>query len=201
MNRIRNRAKGETAVKLFALLLWPVLSAIPTLAQDKPSCKAFFQWLRADAATPGLRTGLDRAQKKWWQSRGQKKYPGLCLDGSVTSGDKPRYLVIWSKSKSIGQASPPANEVYGQTASALQATAPTARIYQPRWDLASVIIVKVQYDGSLMLPPVYFEADDRLIGALTGAGPINSLQAGSTKVLDAALRYLWQERVFLSDPN
>jgi hypothetical protein len=201
MNQGPDRAKSEAAMKFLVLVVLAMLGAIPALAQDQASCKAFFQLLRADAGTPGLRTGLDPAQKRWWEDKGQKKYPGLCLNGSVTSGDKPRFLVIWSKSKSIGQTSLPPGEVYGQTASALQATAPTARIYQSRWDLASVTIVNVQYDGSLMLPPVYFETDDRVIGAPTGAGPINSLHAGSTKVLEAALRYLWQERVFLSNPD
>ena len=65
-----------------------------------------------------------RRRKNGGTSNGQKKYPGLCLNGSVMSGDKPRYLVIWSKSNSIGQASLASNEVFGQTASALQATAP-----------------------------------------------------------------------------
>jgi len=183
------------------LVVLAMLGSLPALAQDQASCKAHFQVLRADAGMPGLRTGLDSAQKKWWESHGQKKYPGLCLSGAITSGDKPRYLVIWSKSKSIGQTSPPPSDMYGQTASALQATTPATRIYQPRWDLASVTIINVLNDGSLLLPPVYFEADDRAIGALTGAGTINSLHPGSRKVLKAALDYLFQERVFLSNPN
>ncbi len=111
-------------MKSFVLVALAMLVSVPALAQDQASCKAFFQVLQANAGTPGLRTGLDRAQKKWWESSGQKKFPGLCLNGSVMSGDKPRYLVIWSKSKSIGQASVPPNEVYGQMASALQATRP-----------------------------------------------------------------------------
>jgi hypothetical protein len=135
---------------------------------------------------------LDAAQKRWWEREGgRKEYPGLCLNGSVMSGDKPRYLVIWSKSNSIGQASLPPNEVYGQMASALQATAPTSRIYQPRWDLASVTIVNVLSDGSLLLPPVYYEADQHSWVWFPD----------SPKVLDAALKYLSQERVFLSNPN
>jgi hypothetical protein len=99
--------------------------------------------------------------------------------------------VIWSKSKSIGQASLPPTEVYGQTASALQTTAPATRIYQPRWDLASVTIVNVLYDGSLLLPPVYFEADQHSW----------VLVPDSPKVLEGALQYLSQERVFLANPN
>jgi len=188
-------------MKILVLVFLAMLGSIPALAQQQVSCKAYFQVLRAEAGTPGLRAGLDPAQKRWWESKGQKKYPALCLNGSVMSGDKPRFLVIWSKSKSIGQSSAPANEVYGQMTTVLQATAPTARIYQPRWDLASVTVVNVLNDGSLLLPAVYFEADDRAVGALTGAGPVNSLRPGSTKVLQAALKYLWQERVFLSNPN
>jgi hypothetical protein len=188
-------------LSVLIVVVLAMLGSFPALAQDQASCKAYFQVLEADKGMPGLRTGMDAAQKKWWDSNGQKKYPGLCLSGAIASGDKPRYLVIWSKSTSIGQTSPAPSEVYGQTATALQATAPTTRIYQPRWDLASVTIVNVLNDGSLLLPPVYFEADDRAIGAFAGAGPINSLHPGSMKVLKAALDYLFQERVFLSNPD
>jgi hypothetical protein len=174
-------------MKIFVLVALAMLGSIPASAQDQASCNAFFQVLRAEAGTPGLRTGLDPAQKRWWEGKGQKKYPGLCLTVSVTSGDKPRYLVIWSKSKSIGQATLPPNEVFGQTAATLQATAPPARIYQPRWDQASVTVVNVLYDGNLMLPPVYFETDQR----------VWVLWPNSRKVLEAAVKYLWQDRAFL----
>lgn len=175
---------------VFVVLL--MLGSIPTLAQDRVSCKAYFQVLRADAEAPGLHVGMDPGQKRWWESKGQKKYPGLCLDGSVTSADKPRFLVIWSKSKSVGKASVASNEVYGQTSGALQTippTTPDTRIYQPRWDKASVTIVNVLYEGDLMLPPVYFESDDHTW----------VLWPDSRKVLEAAVKYLSQERVFLSD--
>ncbi len=178
-------------MKLFAVVALANFGPIPALAQGQASCKAFFQVLRADQGTPGLRTGLDRAQKKWWENKGQKKYPGLCLNGSVMSADKPRFLVIWSKSKTVGQASLPPNEVFGQTASALQASAPRARIYLPRWDLASVTIVNVLSDGSLLLPPAYYEADQHSW----------ILFPDSPQVLDSAMKYLWQERVFLPTPD
>ncbi|HEV7968130.1 MAG TPA: hypothetical protein VGP19_11200 [Candidatus Acidoferrales bacterium] len=175
-------------MKILVLVAAAMLGSFPALAQDQSSCKAFFQVLRADAGTPGLRTGLDSTQKRWWEGAGQKKYPGLCLSGSEMSGDKPRFLVIWSKSKSIGQATLPPNELYGQTGSALQTTAPTARIYQPRWDKASVTIVSVLYDGSLMLPPISFETDQH----------VWVLVPNSRKVLEAAVKYLSQEPVFTS---
>jgi hypothetical protein len=178
-------------VKLFVVIALAALGSLPTIAQNQASCKAFFQVLRGDEGTPGLRTGLDPVQKKWWESKGQKKYPALCLNGSVMSADKPRFLVIWSKSDTIGQASLSRNEVYGQMANALQATAPTSPIYQSRWDQASVTIVNVLYDGSLLLPPVYFEADQHSW----------VLRPDSAKVLEAAVKYLSQERVFLTSPN
>ncbi len=174
-------------MKLYFLVAAALLGSIPVLAQDQSSCKAFFQILRADSGTPGLRTGLDPSQKRWWDSKGQKKYAGLCLDGSQMSADKPRFLVIWSKSTSIGQSPPPANEVYGQAGSALQATAPAARIYQPRWNKTSVTVVNVLNDSGLLLPPVYFQTDDHSW----------MVWPDSTKTLDAALKYLSQERVFL----
>jgi hypothetical protein len=174
-------------MKAFVLVAAAMLGSLPALAQDQPSCKAYFQVMRADAGMPGLRAGLDSAQKRWWESKGQKKFAGLCLSGSEMSGDKPRFLVIWSKSKTIGQSTLAPNEVYGQPASALQATAPSARIYQPSWDQASVTIVNVLYDGSLMLPPVYFETDQH----------VWVFVPSSRKVLEAAVQYIFQERVFL----
>jgi hypothetical protein len=191
---ISKRLGSGAVMKLFVIVALAMLGAIPVFAQDQASCKAFFQVLRADAGTPGLRAGLDPRQKNWWDGNGQKKYPGLCLSGSVTSGDKPRYLVIWSNSNSIGEASLAPNEVFGVTASALRTTAPSARIYQPRWDKSSVTIVNVLYDGTLLLPPVYFQTDD--------GGPLDLPYVfrlhDSLRVLDAALKYLSQERVFLA---
>lgn len=187
-------------MKLSIFVAVAALAALPALAQDQTACKGYFQVLRADKDMPGLVSGLDAAQKKWWNSH-QKKYPGLCLNGAVTSGDKPRYLVIWSKSVTVGQTSQGPADVYGQMATALAATAPTTKIYQKRWDLASITVINVEGDGSLLLPPVYFEADDRWTGALTGAGPINSLHPGSAKVLKAAVNYLYKERAFLVNPD
>ena len=182
-------------MKCFMLAALAMLGTIPALAQDQAkdqaSCKAYFQVLRGEAGTPGLRAGLDSAQKKWWDDKGRKKYPGLCLSGAVMSPEKPRYLVIWMKSKTIGQSSISPNDTYGQPGSALQPLAPTTKIYQPRWDQAAVTVVNVQYDGSLMLPPIYFEADDHTW----------ILFPSSLKVLQEAVKYLSQEQVFVSKPS
>jgi len=177
-------------MKTILLAAVAMLASIPALAQDQASCKAYFQVLRADAGTPGLHPGLDSAQKNWWENKGQKKYPGLCLSGAVLTGDKPRYFVIWSKSKTIGHGPVPLNDAFGQPASALQATAPAAPIYQPRWDQAQVTIVNVINDGSLMLPPVYYETDQRAW----------LFFQNSRKVLEAAVKYLSQEPAFWSKP-
>ena len=74
--------------------------------------------------------------------------------------------MIWSKiersfgvftvnARRPGQSSVAPDEVYGEKPSAVQGTAPTEYIYQPRWKIASVTILNVAYDGSLELPPVY----------------------------------------------
>jgi hypothetical protein len=164
-------------MKLTVLIALAMLALPPAFAQDQSSCKAFFQVVRSESQSSGLRTGMGSGQIKWWQSEGQKKYPGLCLDGSVTSGDKPRYLVILSKSKSFSQASTTPNEIYGQTGSELQASAPKEWIYQPRWNTATVTVLYVLYDGKADVPPVHIS---------TGRG----------KALQAALKFLWQEPVF-----
>jgi hypothetical protein len=179
-------------MKMFAAVAVAMLSSIPTFAQNHASCKAFFQVLQADAGMPGLHTGLNRKQKSWWDNKGQRRYPDLCLDGSIMSGDKPRFLVIWSNSKSIGEGSLAPNEVYGQTANALRATAPTVKIYQRTYNWTSVTVVNVQYDGTLLLPAVYYLKDNF---------PYEVVRPGSVKVLDSALRYLSQERVFLANPH
>lgn len=173
-------------MKFTVVVALGLLGSIPAFGQDQTSCKAFFQVVRAQAGSPGLSTGMGPGEKKWWESEGQKKYPGLCLNGSVTSGDKPRYLLIWSKSKSIGSASVPPNEIFGQTTSALQATAPKEWIYLPRWNVTSITIAYVLYDGRLDIPPVHFTAGDH-------AG---WFFPDKRKAFEAAVKYLTQEPVF-----
>lgn len=170
-----------TAVVGLALLI-----AFPAVAQDQATCKAFFQVVQAESKSPGLRVGMASGDKRWWESEGQKMYPGLCLDGSVMSGDKPRYLLIWSKAKSIGQGDVPANEVFGQTASVLQATAPQEWIYKPRWNVMSITVAYVLYDGRLDVPPVHFASNDRAAFVF----PDNR------KGLKDAVKFLSQEAVF-----
>jgi len=178
--------ESEAAMKFAVALALAITGSIPAFGQDQTSCKAFFQVVRANSGSPGLRTGMDPGEKKWWESEGQKKYPGLCLNGSVIAGDKPRYLLIWSKSKSIGPASVASNEVYGQTTTGLQATAPEAWIYQPRWNVTSITIAYVMYDGRLDIPPVHFAAGDRS----------GWIFPNHRKALEAAVKYLAQEPVF-----
>jgi hypothetical protein len=173
-------------MQLNVLIGLALLASIPAPAQDQSQCKAYFQVVRAREGSPGLTAGMDSSEKSWWDSEGQKKYPGLCLNGSVTAGDKPRYLLIWSKSKSIGQASVPPSEMFGQTSAAIQATAPKEWIYQPRWNVATVTIAYVLYDGSLDEPPVHFSSNDR-------AG---WFVPDNRKVLRDAVKYLAQEPVF-----
>lgn len=173
-------------MKITVLVALAMLVSIPAFGQDQTSCKAYFQVVHAEAGSPGLSVGMSPGDKSWWENEGQKKYPGLCLDGSVTSGDKPRYLLIWSKSKSIGQASVPPNEVFGQATSALQATAPKEWIYQPRWNVTSITIAYVLYDGSLDIPPVHFPAGDH----------VGWFFRDHRKAFENAVRYLSQEPVF-----
>jgi hypothetical protein len=174
-------------MKYAILVAIAMLAPLGAFAQDDASCKAYFQVLRAQSGTPGLRVGMDSRQKSWWENTGRKKYPDLCLNGSVNSGDKPRYLVIWSKSKSIGRSTVAPNEVYAERSNALQRTAPKEWIYQPRWNIASLTILNVSYDGGLELPPVYLTP-----GNLT----LRVLWPNSVKVLEAAVKYLDQEPVF-----
>lgn len=173
-------------MKFAAVVALVLLGCTPSFAQDQSSCKAFFQVVRAQAGSPGLRVGMSDGEKKWWESDGAKKYPGLCLNGTVTAGDKPRYIVILSKSKSIGSGTLSTSDVYGQSASALQATAPTAWIYRPRWNVESVTVVYITYDNLLEIPPVYSVPGDRSAWFF----PHNR------NALESAVKYLSQEMVF-----
>jgi hypothetical protein len=183
--------ESEAFMKGLFITALVLLGSIPALGQDQSSCKAFFQVLQAQEGSPGLRAGLNSAQKRWWENQGQKKYPGLCLNGAVTAADKPRYVVIWSKSKKVGATTLAPGDAYGQAGSTLQATAPMTKIYTSRWDQAAVTIINVQYDGSLMLPPVYYETDDHAW----------ILFPDSVRVLRDAVKYLFQEQVFLTKTN
>jgi hypothetical protein len=174
-------------MKYAVVVALAMLVPLAAFAQDSESCKAYFQVLRAQSGTPGLRVGMDSGQKRWWENTGRKKYPGLCLNGSVNSGDKPRYLVIWSKSKSIGRSAVAPNEIYAEKSNTLQKTAPKEWIYQPRWDIASLTILNVSYDGGLELPAVYLAPKKLTLGVLW---------PNSTRVLEAAVKYLAQEPVF-----
>lgn len=180
-------------VVALAMLPW-----VPAAAQDQASCKAYFQVLWTEPGTPGLHLGMDSGQNRWWQHTGRKKYPGLCLNGTVTSNDKPRFLVIWSKRRSFAffwlnssseGSTVDSNQIYGQRSNALLATAPKEYIYKPRWDVTSVTILNVAYDGTIELPPVYLAPKNLKWGVLWSDG---------AKVLDAAANYLVQE---LSDAN
>lgn len=178
-------------MKLTAVVALAVLGlSMPAFGQDKTSCKAFFQVVRADTQTPeGLRVGMDGAQKKWWDNEGQKKYPGLCLNGSVSTGDKPRYLVILSKGGSFNQSAVAPDEVFGRTAADIQSAAPKEWIYKPRWNFASISILYVIYDGKIDPPPVHMQAGDRSGGWFW---------PNSTKVIKVAMKYLSQEPTFLN---
>jgi len=185
---------------VFALLYTlAMLACTPAVADGQPSCKAYFQVVQQDGGN--LHAGMDGAQKKWWENTGHKKYPDLCWDGSVSSNDKPRYLVIWSKSGSSDEAKlskpdgtkttrQPASgtipNVYGQHPEAIEKTAPTAWLYKGRWNIAQVSLVTISFDGKMELPPVWVPVHDH---------PFWWPWADSPKVLEGAMKYLAQESV------
>jgi hypothetical protein len=175
-------------MKLTAVVALILLGlSIPAMGQENTSCDAFFQVLQADTqSSENLRTGMDEAQKKWWDNEGQKEYPKLCLNGSVRTGDKPRYLVIWSKPESIGQAGVAPGEVYGQTLSAIQSTAAKEQIYRPLRTRASISIVSLLANGNLDPAPVRITTEER-------SHWFSMHSMDSSKVLNFALQYLAQD--------
>lgn len=120
-------------MKITAVLAFVVLASVPDFAQTKSPCQAYFQVVQIDKRIPGgIVTGMNAEQKKWWQKKGQKKYPELCWNGSILSADKPRYLLLWSSEAPGGPVPIPRGRVaeqptgadtYGQTASAIKAAA------------------------------------------------------------------------------
>ena len=186
---------------MFALLFaLAMLASAAAVAEGETSCNAYFQVVEQDGGN--LRAGMDGAQKKWWENKGRKKYPDLCWDGSVSSNDKPRYLVIWSKSGSSDtgaklskpdetkttqqRASGTISNVYGQPPEAIEKTAPTARLYQGRWNMAQVSLATISFDGKMELPPVWVPVHNH---------PLWWPRAASPKVLEGAMKYLAQEPV------
>ena len=161
---------------LFGLLfLLAMLASTPAVAEGQTSCKAYFQVVEQEGGN--LRAGMDGAQKRWWENTGHKKYLGLCWDGSVSSNDKPRYLVIWSKSgssdtdaklsKSDGTkttqqpASGTISNVFGQRPDGVEKTDPTAWLYKGRRNMGQVSVVTISYDGKMEIPPVWVPVHDR----------------------------------------
>ena len=172
-----------------------ILASISARAQQQVACTAYFQVLWTEPGAQALHLGMDSGQKRWWDGKGHKKYSGLCFNGAVASNQKPRYLVIWTKAKSFGPFTVnasndapaiPASEIFGQKPNALAATTPVEWIYEPRWDVASVTILFVSWDGGLESPPVY-----------PAPGKLKSrvLWSDSARVLEASLKYLAQEPV------
>ncbi len=178
-------------MKLTAVVALAVLGlSTAAFGQNTTACKAFFQVVHADTQTPqGLRVGMDGAQKRWWENEGQKQYPGLCLNGSVTAGDKPRYVVILSKGGSIHSNAFDPSEVFGQSAAEIQGAAPQEWIYKPRWNFASISVLYVWYEGKVDPPPVHMQAGDRSGGWFW---------PNSTKVIKVAMKFLSQEPPFVN---
>lgn len=82
-------------MKVVVILASVIFTSLLGFAQEKPSCQAYFQVVQEDPRIAGgFAAGMNEPQKTWWDKKGQKKYPGLCWNGSVLSGDKPRFLLV-----------------------------------------------------------------------------------------------------------
>lgn len=136
--RIRPRICRATDFMKGAVVLgFLLVAALPGAAQTKPACQAYFQVVQMDHRIPGgVTVGMNADQKKWWEKKGQKEYPGLCWNGSIVSADKPRFLLIWSSEAPGGPVPIPRSsaaeqstgaDAYGQSVSAIKETAATNR--------------------------------------------------------------------------
>jgi hypothetical protein len=65
---------------------------VSTLVEAQ-QCKVYFTVIYSDSHLPGggMAT-MSPNQKKWWEKKGMKKYPGVCYDPS-----KATYSVVWWK--------------------------------------------------------------------------------------------------------
>lgn len=167
-------------MKDVAILAFALLASVPAFAQTKQSCQAYFQVVQIDRRIPGgIVTGMSEQQKKWWEKKGQKKYPELCWNGQIASADKPRYLLIWSSEAPGGPVripkdaeQPTGADVYGHSFSAIKEAAGTngRPLLRP-----TMIIVNVSAPGE---PPIELTKDWWFF------------RSYSQKVLDQALKFL-----------
>jgi len=164
-----------------AVLAFVLLASVPGFAQTKPACQAYFQVVQMDRRIPGgMVTGMNAEQKKWWEEKGQKKYPELCWNGSIVTADKPRYLLVWSSERPGGPVpiprgaaaeQPTGADTYGQSASAIKGAAATNSPLLQR----TILIVNVSFPEE---PPIELTKDWWFF------------RSHSQRVLEQALRFL-----------
>jgi hypothetical protein len=172
----------RTIIKTVALLTFVLIASVTVFAQTKPACQAYFQVVQMDRRIPsGIVTGMNPEQKKWWEKKGQKKYPELCWNGSILAADKPRYLLIWSSETPGGPVRIPKDsaaeqttgaDAYGTTVSAMKEAASTDS--HPLLK-RTILVVDVSSPGE---PPIELIKDWWFF------------RSYSQRVLDEALRFL-----------
>ena len=192
---------------LFAVRLWGQAKQ-PSAEAPRAACQAYFQVVQVDARIAGgFIAGGNEAQRKWWEKKGRRKYPGMCWDGSVLTAEKPRYVLIWVSESHSKLVDVPTSETSeqpvtgtvtdtdGQTVGTISGTTTTTtirdQVLQRNWTTASISVLGVTPENKLEPSPVYFYT--------AGPGFLQSYvndrfgvnwSSESQKALEAALKFL-----------
>ncbi len=193
---MQGRQPGLTLAPLGLMVLLAVGSPSGS-AQDKLACQAYFQVVQMDARIAGgFVAGGNEAQKKWWEKKGQKRYSGLCWNGSVLSGDKPRYLLFWVSENHSQLEEVPTSQSVSGTVTGTDGNTGTfggevdgTKLVQEHWTTASISVLRVSPEGKVELPAIYFHtAGPSVLERYAAAGWRWS--SDSQKALEAALKFL-----------
>ena len=202
--------KVRFTVKITTGVAFMLLAPLSASAQGKVACKVYFKVEFDDSRIAGgFIPRMDSTQEKWWETKGQKKYPEICYDDA-----KAQYVFKWrseehSKLVDVPQTTTETQTVptqgtvtdteTGETAtvsgtSEVTTTSTSHHLEERDWATASMNVLRISEDGKPQLPPVYVVLGQRG-GSAVGralAGNYGASFGGSPQrnALEAGLKFV-----------
>lgn len=135
-----------------AALAFLLLSPLPCFAQP---CAAYFKVLQSDPHIQGgTMERLSEPQKKWLTKKEQKKYPSVCYDSA-----KATYAIVWNQERGSRLISNDKEVDVNGTDGTKIGTTTTSKTSQVQAFLTYVSVMKIESDGKLRNPPLFFDTD------------------------------------------
>lgn len=177
-----------------AIMLVVSLSAS---AQSKVACKAYFKVEFDDPRIAGgFVPGMDSTQEKWWETKGQKKYSGVCYDEA-----KAEFVLRWQTEEHSKVVDVPETHTETQTVptegtvtdtqtgktstvegtSEVTTTSTSHHLEERDWATATMNVLRLDANGKPQLPPVYVVLGQR------GGSAVGRVLGGSESSPDAPL--------------